>query len=628
MSALTLQLDDANASFEKLVETARALIPGRAPRWTDHNVHDPGITLLELIAWNTEAQIYALGRTRRDERIAYAALLGVTPRGPQPATGLIWPTTGLTAVPWARGTELTRDDAARTDRDGAPAFAIAAPILLIDAVLSKVAVRDTEGRTSDVTISNRQDGAGFAPFAAAGTGVLRLTFKGSLATPRAPDAKTHAISLGVEVKESPSTSDSPGAGQPATFDATLECAGRRVPLRVISDGTRGLLQTGVLMLDTGNLAEAIGPVFSIELAPRAERQLRVPFVTRIEPNVLPIVDVRSVDARLTAASTGLPDQDHALPEPGLMFGGTAAVPQVIVDNGFASEAWSEVPDLSVRGPNERCFSLDRFGQRVRFGNGVNGAIPAAAASIHIKYDVCTGAAGNLPRRLRWRVTGIAGVFGENSAALQGGSNAMTPEDLQREVRSKLLRDRPIVTSTDLQDAALALEDLKVARAEEARPSCKGPAGLRTLVVLPESGTATEPWLASIRNRLKDRMPLGQQLRVVAPDDVSIGVEATLVAQPQVDPSNVRDAVLKELQQRFALVSSGGRTAWPFERDVTVREIQGWLRRLPGVARIVSVQVTKNGTPGGDRVKIERRQLPRLELDASAVSVLRPGEKPT
>src|SRR3954470_24933503 len=77
--------------FSQLMEIGRARLPGLAPDWTDHNAHDPGITLMELLAWVTEAQLYSLGRMRQDERGAYAALFGLAPGGTRPARGRIWP---------------------------------------------------------------------------------------------------------------------------------------------------------------------------------------------------------------------------------------------------------------------------------------------------------------------------------------------------------------------------------------------------------------------------------------------------------------------------------------------------------------------------------------------------------
>src|ERR1041385_1081600 len=76
--------------FDDLMEIGRAQIPALAPEWTDHNAHDPGITLLELLAWVAEAQLYSLSHVRRDERTAYAALLGIAATGTRSAAGLIW----------------------------------------------------------------------------------------------------------------------------------------------------------------------------------------------------------------------------------------------------------------------------------------------------------------------------------------------------------------------------------------------------------------------------------------------------------------------------------------------------------------------------------------------------------
>ncbi len=53
-------LDDR--TFTDLVAEMRALIPRYAPQWTDHNITDPGITLIELFAWLSEMILYRLNR--------------------------------------------------------------------------------------------------------------------------------------------------------------------------------------------------------------------------------------------------------------------------------------------------------------------------------------------------------------------------------------------------------------------------------------------------------------------------------------------------------------------------------------------------------------------------------------
>ena len=49
-------LDDQ--TYEEIVKAAEGRLPWLCPTWTDHNAHDPGITILELMAWYKEMQQY------------------------------------------------------------------------------------------------------------------------------------------------------------------------------------------------------------------------------------------------------------------------------------------------------------------------------------------------------------------------------------------------------------------------------------------------------------------------------------------------------------------------------------------------------------------------------------------
>lgn len=83
MGLLLPKLDDK--SFVKIFEDARSLIPSNAPEWTDHNVHDPGITFLDLFAWLAEIQQYRLDRTPAASYLRFFSLMGLAPLDPQPA---------------------------------------------------------------------------------------------------------------------------------------------------------------------------------------------------------------------------------------------------------------------------------------------------------------------------------------------------------------------------------------------------------------------------------------------------------------------------------------------------------------------------------------------------------------
>ena len=68
-----------------LVEEGRSLIPFYAPEWTDHNIHDPGITILELFAAIAEMDIYQLNRIPRERKLKFLALIGLHPLPPRPS---------------------------------------------------------------------------------------------------------------------------------------------------------------------------------------------------------------------------------------------------------------------------------------------------------------------------------------------------------------------------------------------------------------------------------------------------------------------------------------------------------------------------------------------------------------
>ena len=68
-------LDDRR--FQDLVNEARLKINQSCPEWTDHNVSDPGITLIELFAWMTETIIFRLNRIPDKLHVALLDLLGI-----------------------------------------------------------------------------------------------------------------------------------------------------------------------------------------------------------------------------------------------------------------------------------------------------------------------------------------------------------------------------------------------------------------------------------------------------------------------------------------------------------------------------------------------------------------------
>src|SRR5262249_48535750 len=66
-------LDDR--TYTDLVGEAISMLPRYAPSWTNHNPSDPGITLIELLAYFTELFIYRLNRVTKQTKIRFLQLL-------------------------------------------------------------------------------------------------------------------------------------------------------------------------------------------------------------------------------------------------------------------------------------------------------------------------------------------------------------------------------------------------------------------------------------------------------------------------------------------------------------------------------------------------------------------------
>jgi hypothetical protein len=624
MSGLALSLDDID--FSTLVERARATIPAIAPVWTDFNLHDPGITLLEFMAFTADVQIYGLGRLRQDERRGYAAMLGIRPHGPRPAEGLLWPNENTAAA----GRWLAPGTGATAPGD-APDCSLAQGVWFTPARLVRISMRLTDGTETDQTAANGRPGASFAPFGNAPMPrtQLRLDFEGpvvqgcDLSAGEAP-----ILSIGVQVEPFGDAGDlSPVSGPPsaALTAAVVGVQGFDQPIQILSDGTGGFARSGAMLL---RLPDAL-------TQPGAPDKIRImlflasgafsipPRVLRIGVNALAIRQIHA--AWIEQAATGLPDQALTLTGDMPADGATATV-QLLSPAG--PQVWSAVNDLEQAGPADHMFvfnGTDSF----RFGNGVNGALPPLGATIHVDYAATAGQTGNVPTLLDWSVGGVAARF-TNFDPLTGGLAGDTLDGLRHAARMLLADAHPLVTDIDLANAALEAPGLHVARAEvvddydPVQPCLAARLGTRTLVALrrrryseagAEPGVEDPGWLAALERHLRPALPLGERLRVVGPDYVPVAVRASLVVRQGIDAAAVVAAAAELLQGRLAPLPIGAFEPWKLGRSVALLTLAGWLRRIEGVVAVKSLSL--NGQISGV-VALRAHQLPWITFGAGDI----------
>ena len=99
-------LDDLR--FQELVDEAKRFVPVRAPAWTDHNVSDPGITLIEACAARVDQLSYRVNQVPDAVRDRLLRLAGLLPTPPASAraqltfarTGRQRPGSGFTIPAW------------------------------------------------------------------------------------------------------------------------------------------------------------------------------------------------------------------------------------------------------------------------------------------------------------------------------------------------------------------------------------------------------------------------------------------------------------------------------------------------------------------------------------------------
>lgn len=157
---MALPLPDLdNRRWADLVEEARALIPLYAPEWTDHNIHDPGITLIELFAMIAEMDMYRANRVPDAHVRRFLQLVGVEARPPRGARTVLAVTleTGALSIFLPAHTELTANGVTPS-----PIFQTIEDLTVLPGSLAAVQVWD--GRVFTDLTRRWQRGETIAPF--------------------------------------------------------------------------------------------------------------------------------------------------------------------------------------------------------------------------------------------------------------------------------------------------------------------------------------------------------------------------------------------------------------------------------------------------------------------------------
>src|SRR4051812_21523061 len=142
-------LDDRR--FQDLVDDAKRMVMRRCPEWTDHNVSDPGVTLIETFAYMTDQLLFRLNRVPDRLYLKFLDLIGLRLLPPVPAVAPVtfWLSAPATApLTIAAGTNAATE---RTERTESLVFATTADLAVLPCSLSTLLVHRADADTVDHT---------------------------------------------------------------------------------------------------------------------------------------------------------------------------------------------------------------------------------------------------------------------------------------------------------------------------------------------------------------------------------------------------------------------------------------------------------------------------------------------
>lgn len=630
------RLDDR--SFQDLVDDAKRYVQAQCPEWTDHNVSDPGVTLIETVASMTDQLLYRLNRVPDRHFVKFLELIGVQLFPPTAANvDVTFWTSAPVETPLAirAGTEVAT---LRTAQDDPINFSTVADLAIIPASVEHVgsvhAVEDVV-REHDQALKGGDPFFCFDEIPQTGDALLvglSEAVPGNAVTLR---LECDIEGIGVDPTNPPLVWEAWTGDQwePCDLDADstggLNRAGDvtvHVPeghaVSVIEGSRAGWLRGRVVEPDIGFPGYSASPRISTLLA----------FTVG---GTVTAINAETIHDETVGVSEGVPGQRFAL-ERSPVVPGLDVIVEVAGEDGWV--VWRSVSDFADSEPDSRHFLLDStageilFGPLVRLADGSTrrfGDVPPKGSVIRVaKYrtgggrdaNVATGAVSILRtpiptiNRVVNRRSAVGGLDGEDleNAKVRGPimlrtrNRAVTIEDyeqLSRAAAPEIVRVRAVAADGDNAGGVRVLVVPAVAD--------DGSGRLRFEQLIPDDDS-----LARIADFLDERRTIGARVMVEPPRYQGVTVVARVRARRRYAPDTLRDDCLRALYDYFHPTRGGpDGEGWPFGRPVHVGEVYAVLQRLPGTDIIEDARLFAADPVTGDRGS----DVQTIELDAHALT---------
>ena len=621
MSLPVPNLDDRK--FQDIVDEAKRLIPRYCPEWTNHNVSDPGVALIELFAWMSELIIFRLNQTPDKLYTQFLNLLGVRPFPSQAATAdlTFWMSSiQPTPVLIPAGTEVGTNHL-----DEAEIFSTVTDLRIEQPTLIRAFTGHGEDLILNVFAELRYERENIRCFPSDPRPLpgdcFYLGFDASLAG-QVLELTVTAKALGVGI-------------QPEHPPAQWEVWSGKywIPCTVHRDTTGGINRNGVVQVMIpgehepltleGNRAWWLR-LLLLPAAPGQTDYHTSPEIVQLgiacRGGTVQAEHSSLIKHEIIGRSTGAPGQEHRLTHAPVLPRRQGEIVQSITDS--ESTEWTEVTDFALSTEHDRHVVWDdaqgiiTFGPAVRYADGKvvqHGAIPPDGALLVVsEYRHGGGRAGDVGTgtitAMRSTIAYVDRV--ENLAPSRGGVDAETDDGVKTRGPMTLRTGQRAVTTGDYERLALQ-STLRVARARCLRPKLPdGP--VRVLVMptvdkRPEDQTIDDFVLhqslyQEVADYLDERRVLGATVEVTTPYYVGVSVAALVRAAPGRPPTIARQEILDEVY-RYLSPHTGGPdgAGWPWDVPLTTAALQAVVADVRGVVSVDELVMFAVDLRNGQRI---------------------------
>jgi hypothetical protein len=581
MSLPLPDLDDK--TFEELLEEAKKLIPLYAPEWTDHNLHDPGITFIEHFAWLTEMQLYSLNRITDRHLLKYLGLLGIRP---SPAT------------PSRVDVQITSDDF-KTISAGTPLKTVSASsevmfetdeeIEVLPLGLKKI-ISYANYQSIDVTKFNGPQNTYYYALGEHPKQGDALY----LGLDSEKDLTDRKVRLGIYLFEEdlPPTGQHGGEKLKAYPSAVVNweywngSGWKTLKVNAIEETIIALSQSGHLsFIFPADIIKGKPPGLTDELFWLRCKLLQAdyeipPRIDRTLINIVSATQVQTVKEESMGSSSGLPSQVFNTRNQAIIAGSQ----KLTVDG----EEWLTVNEFDASQPDDKHYVINPAKGEILFGDGKNGCIPRKGAEIKITCRHGGRARGNVGAGTITRID-IPGMSATNPLPARGGKEEESIEEAFIRFRKDLRVPHTAVTAEDYEYVASATPGLRVDRAKAVVTS----ENTVTVIVVPysplEKPIPSQGFRRTVCDHLDMHRLITTYIKIMEPGYVRISVNTEIRIKAGYSPELVRNRVNDALNRFLSPVKrKPDDNAWPFGRPVYKSEVYEVMEAVNGVDCVLEI----------------------------------------